>query len=38
VEGECSAIVTGDRRDLLTIKHYRHIEIIQAREFLEQMK
>jgi uncharacterized protein len=34
VEGQCSLIVTGDRRDLLSIQRYRHIEIIKAREFL----
>jgi uncharacterized protein len=37
VEGECSWIVTGDRRDLLSIKNYRHIEIIKAREFLSRI-
>ena len=34
VEGECSLIVTGDRRDLLSIERYGHIEIIKARDFL----
>jgi len=34
VEGECSLIVTGDRRDLLSLEHYRHIKIIKARDFL----
>jgi putative PIN family toxin of toxin-antitoxin system len=37
VEGECSLIVTGDRRDLLTLKRYKHIEIINAREFLNRI-
>jgi predicted nucleic acid-binding protein len=35
VEGKCSAIVSGDRRDLLSIKHYQHVEIMTARQFLD---
>jgi putative PIN family toxin of toxin-antitoxin system len=34
VEGRCSWIVTGDRRDLLSIQRFQQIEIIKAREFL----
>lgn len=37
VEGRCSMIVTGDRRDLLSMQSYRHIEIIKAREFLSRI-
>jgi predicted nucleic acid-binding protein len=37
VEGECSLIATGDRRDLLSLEHYRHIEIIKARDFLSRI-
>jgi|SRR3989338_1074222 len=34
VEGKCSVIVSGDRRDLLSLKNYRHVEIVTARQFL----
>ena len=34
-EGDCSMIVSGDRRDLLSLKSYRHIKIITARQFLD---
>ncbi|MGK5082537.1 putative toxin-antitoxin system toxin component, PIN family [Bdellovibrionota bacterium FG-1] len=37
VEGKCSAIVSGDRRDLLSLKTYRHVEIITARQFLDRV-
>jgi uncharacterized protein len=37
VEGNCSFIVSGDRRDLLSLKRYRGIEIIKAREFLSRI-
>jgi putative PIN family toxin of toxin-antitoxin system len=37
VEGLCSLIVTGDRRDLLSLGHYRNIEIIKARELLGRL-
>jgi putative PIN family toxin of toxin-antitoxin system len=37
VEGECSFIITGDRRDLLSIKNYQNIEIIKARDFLSKI-
>jgi putative PIN family toxin of toxin-antitoxin system len=37
VEGECSLIVTGDRRDLLSLESYRHIKIIKARDFLSRI-
>ena len=35
IEGSCSIIVTGDRRDLLSLKKYHHIKIITARQFLD---
>ncbi len=35
VEGKCSLIVSGDRRDLLSLKSYRQIEIVTARQFLD---
>jgi predicted nucleic acid-binding protein len=38
IEGKCSAIVSGDRRDLLSLKHYRHVEIITPRQFLERVE
>jgi putative PIN family toxin of toxin-antitoxin system len=37
VEGECTLIVTGDRRDLLSLESYRHIKIIKARDFLSRI-
>jgi putative PIN family toxin of toxin-antitoxin system len=37
VEGKCSVIVSGDRRDLLSLKHYLHIEIITPRQFLDRI-
>ena len=36
-EGRCSLIVTGDRRDLLSLERYRNIEIIKARDFLNRI-
>jgi putative PIN family toxin of toxin-antitoxin system len=36
-EGQCSLIVTGDRRDLLSLGRYRGIGIIKAREFLNRI-
>ena len=36
-EGRCSIIVSGDRRDLLSLKSYHHIEIITARQFLDRI-
>ena len=33
VDGQCSVIVTGDRRDLLSLKAFRGIEILTARQF-----
>ncbi len=38
VKGRCSVIVTGDRRDLLSLKRYRHVEIVTAREFFERIR
>lgn len=35
VEGKCSKIVSGDRRDLLSLTEYRQIKIISARQFLD---
>jgi putative PIN family toxin of toxin-antitoxin system len=37
VDGKCSFIVTGDRRDLLSIKKFHHIEIITAKYFLDKI-
>jgi uncharacterized protein len=37
VEGGCSLVVTGDRRDLLSLKCYRKIDIIAVREFLSRI-
>lgn len=37
VDGKCSFIVTGDRRDLLGIKQFRHAEITTAKSFLEKI-
>lgn len=37
MEGKCSVLVSGDRRDLLSLKNYRHVEIVTAREFLERI-
>jgi len=37
VEGKCSVIVSGDRRDLLSLKKYLHIEDITARQFLDRI-
>ncbi len=37
VEGKCSVIVSGDRRDLLSLKHFQHTEILTARQFLERI-
>jgi putative PIN family toxin of toxin-antitoxin system len=37
VEGKCSVIVSGDRRDLLSLKHFHHVEIVTARQFLERI-
>ena len=35
VEGKCSVIVSGDRRDLISLKRFQHTEILTARQFLE---
>jgi uncharacterized protein len=37
VEGKCSAIVTGDRRDLLSLKQFHGVEILTARTFLDRL-
>ena len=37
VEGSCSVIVTGDRRDFLSLKTFQKIRIISARQFLDQL-
>lgn len=37
IEGKCSVIVSGDRRDLLSLKQFHHVAIISARQFLEQI-
>ncbi len=36
-EGNCSVIVTGDRRDLLSLKQFHKIQIVTARQFLDQI-
>lgn len=36
-EGKCSVIVSGDRRDLLSLKHFHHVEIVTARQFIERI-
>jgi putative PIN family toxin of toxin-antitoxin system len=35
IEGTCSVIVTGDRRDLISLGGFRGIRIVTARQFLE---
>ena len=37
VEGKCQIIVSGDRRDLLSLKRFQNIEIFTPRQFLERM-
>lgn len=37
MEGRCSVIVSGDRRDLLSLKHYHHVEIVTARQLLDRL-
>jgi len=37
VEGKCTVIVSGDRRDLLSLKQFQNIEIVTARQFMEQI-
>jgi putative PIN family toxin of toxin-antitoxin system len=37
VEGRCSVIVSGDRRDLLSLKRYLHVDIMTARQFLDRL-
>ncbi len=37
IEGDCSVIVTGDRRDLLSLKTFQKIQIISARQFLDRL-
>lgn len=36
-EGQCSVIVSGDRRDLLSLKRYNGVEIITARQFIDRI-
>lgn len=35
VEGRCNFIVSGDRRDLVSLKKFKNVEIITPRQFLE---
>jgi putative PIN family toxin of toxin-antitoxin system len=35
VEGKCTYIVSGDRRDLLVLKKFQYVEIITARQFMD---
>jgi putative PIN family toxin of toxin-antitoxin system len=37
VEGKCKFVVSGDRRDLLVLKKFQQIEIITARQFIDQI-
>lgn len=37
IEGDCSYIVSGDRRDLLSLKNFRHVDILTARQFLDKL-
>ena len=37
IEGRCSVIVSGDRRDLLSLKRYHYVEIVTARQFLDRL-
>lgn len=37
MEGRCSVIVSGDRRDLLSLKRYHQVEIVTARQFFERL-
>lgn len=37
VEGKCSFIVSGDRRDLLILKKFQHVDIITARQFMDRI-
>ncbi len=37
IAGQCAVIVSGDRRDLLSLKHFRNINIVTARLFLEHI-
>ena len=37
IEGRCSVIVSGDRRDLLSLKRYHHVEIVTARQFFDRI-
>ena len=37
IEGRCSVIVSGDRRDLLSLKRYHHVEIVTARQFFDRL-
>ncbi len=37
IEGQCSIIVSGDRRDLLSLKRYHHVEIVTVRHFFEHI-
>lgn len=38
LEGQCSFIVTGDRRDLLSIESFHRVQIVTARQFVEKVK
>ncbi|MCM0606841.1 MAG: putative toxin-antitoxin system toxin component, PIN family [Xanthomonadaceae bacterium] len=38
VEGDCQMIVSGDRRDLLSLKQYEDVRIVTARQFLDQLR
>ena len=37
IEGDCQFIVSGDRRDLLSLKRFQHVQIVTARQFMDQL-
>lgn len=37
IEGKCAFIVSGDRRDLLILKRFQHVDIITARQFIDRI-
>lgn len=37
VEGKCQIIVSGDRRDLLSLRKFRNVEIFTPRQFIDQI-
>lgn len=37
IKGNCDFITTGDRRDLLSLKQFRGVKVITARQFLDSL-